>query len=214
MDPASTRMKFPTTNILRVESARAGGDGLNDFLSLYWRAIYAYIRRSGHDRAAAADLAQGFVLSRIVEGDLLKTFDPDKGSLRSYIKQSLVWYLRNEHRHATAKRRHPERMTGTDLDELPVEEPDSGDSPEAAFDRRYEADRLDRALGKVRGYCLERGMGVHWAMFEAWVLKRAMGNGEFADLTELAAQHGVENAEKASAMIRTVRRRVMAAMGE
>lgn len=214
MDPASTRMKFPTTSMLRVESARAGGDGLNDFLSLYWRAIYAYIRRSGHDRAAAADLAQGFVLSRIVEGDLLQTFDSEKGSLRSYIKQSLVWYLRNEHRHATAKRRHPQGMSGTDLSEMPLEEPDTGDDPDAAFDRRYEADRLDRALGKVRRYCQDRGMGVHWALFEAWVLKRAMGDGEVPDLTKLAAQHGVESPEKASSMIRTVKRRVMAAMGE
>jgi RNA polymerase sigma-70 factor (ECF subfamily) len=139
-----------------VVLAAAGDDsrGKEEALAVlcgdYWKPVYAYIRRRGHDIEEARDLTQEF-FARLLEKDWLSSLTREGGGFRGFLLTMLKRFLVSEHRRDTAAKRGgtQQRLSLDVVGELP--EPASHDeTPEQAFDRRWALTVLDRAVSRLR----------------------------------------------------------------
>src|SRR5207247_9013414 len=66
---------------------------------IYWRSVFAFIRRLGHSPPDAQDLTQDFFVI-LLKGQLLQRANPARGRFRSLVLKALEDYLHD----AEAKR--------------------------------------------------------------------------------------------------------------
>ena len=129
---------------------------LAELCRIYWRPIYAYLRRSGYAVHDAQDLTQSF-FHHLLEDETLRRVSRDKGRFRSFLLGSLKLCLADEH-----ARQHALKRGGgvqfISLDELIEEElhyqPRTSElSPAESLDARWAGVLLERALAKLRAEC-------------------------------------------------------------
>lgn len=177
---------------------------LESLLRRYWGPIYAYVRRSGHSKDAAADLTQDFVASVLIQRDLIRAADPDRGRFRTFLKAALRNFLIDHRRRADPSPRDGGPITGLPLAAF---EPSEADDPSHAFDRQWATTVLTDSLDRLEADCLGCGQGAHWAIFQAAVIRPALGHSCPTALDQLAREFGLEGPERASVFIQTVRRK-------
>jgi len=157
---------FETTHWSVVLHATAPGPGgqaneaLAQLCRIYWRPIFAFICHRGYSVTDAQDLTQDFFV-RMLKGNLLQLADPSRGRFRSLLFKSLQNFLSD----AQAKRNTIKRGTAVDFvswDERIAEAPShlslpvhalEALSPECAFDLRWAATVVERALQNLREEC-------------------------------------------------------------
>jgi RNA polymerase sigma factor (sigma-70 family) len=126
---------------------------LTELCRIYWRPIYAYLRRSGYDRQDAQDLTQSF-FHHLLENETLGRVSRDRGRFRSFLIGALKLCLADEQaRRHTLKRGGGIQFISTD--ELEAEElhelrADREIAPDEILDARWAGVVLERALEKVR----------------------------------------------------------------
>lgn len=105
--------KFATTRWSLVQAAGAEDRSLSDteyqnalseLCAAYWFPVYAHCRRKGAQPDDAEDQTQEF-FSRILDGNLFQSADPDRGRFRSYLLTALDHFLANEYRKGQAVKR-------------------------------------------------------------------------------------------------------------
>ena len=140
------------------------GNALAELCKIYWRPVFAFIRRLGHSPPDAQDLTQDFFIM-VLKGQLLHRADPARGRFRSLVLKALQNFLRD----AEAKRRA--RKRGGDvqfvswddwMSEAPshfsISQPESERwSAERIFDVRWAATAVERALSQLGEECEKRG---------------------------------------------------------
>src|SRR5439155_5864388 len=128
-------------------------EGMAQLCRIYWRPIYAYLRRIGHAREEAEDLTQSF-FQHLLENDTLRRASREKGRFRSFLLGALKFCLADEQaRRHTLKRGGGVQFISTD--ELEAEElhhlrADHEAAPDEILDARWAGVILERALEKVR----------------------------------------------------------------
>jgi RNA polymerase sigma-70 factor (ECF subfamily) len=126
---------------------------LTELCRIYWRPIYAYLRRSGYGTHDAQDLTQSF-FQHLVENETLRRVSRDGGRFRSFLVGALKLCLANEQaRRHTLKRGGGLQFISTD--ELEAEElhqlrADREVPPDAMLDARWAGLVLERALENLR----------------------------------------------------------------
>jgi RNA polymerase sigma-70 factor (ECF subfamily) len=153
-----------------LSSAASGGDeqrsraALNQLCETYWRPVFAFVSRKGCSYADAQDLTQDFFV-QVIEGNLLKLADPQRGRFRALLLTALQNFLRNAWTRNHARKRGgelsfiswddwmaeaPSRLSisSATLDSLP---------PERLFDLRWAATVTERALSRLREECEAKG---------------------------------------------------------
>jgi RNA polymerase sigma factor (sigma-70 family) len=167
--PASAN-QFATTHwsvVLGANPARRkqqGSVALTQLCQTYWRPIFAFICRRGYPVSDAQDLTQDFFVM-VLEGNLLKLADPNRGRFRSLLLKSLKNFLLD-----AAEKRHAEKRGGkinfVSWDDWMAEAPSQLSipvrtleslSPESIFDLRWAATVVERALRRLREECESRG---------------------------------------------------------
>jgi RNA polymerase sigma-70 factor (ECF subfamily) len=130
-----------------VRNAREGSrDALDRLIAVYWKPVYFYIRRRGHDVEAAKDLTQGFFGS-LLERDSFGAVSSDKGTFRSYLLGALTHYLSDEKDRLRAQKRGGAfNFVQAEL-ELASSEP----TPDQAFRGRWAKEILSRAMARLGG---------------------------------------------------------------
>lgn len=152
------RISFPDTAWTRVLAGRCGDEGqtaraLEDLCRQYWPAIYSYLRALGQTKEEAEDAAQEFTAAFIL-GEPLHRADPERGRLRSYMKQSIRNFLAKRLRDAARLKRgggaaHVVLEDAVELaGELPSDE---------AYDREWALTVMERAMGALRESYTSRG---------------------------------------------------------
>jgi RNA polymerase sigma-70 factor (ECF subfamily) len=133
---------------------------LTQLCQVYWRPIYAYLRRSGYDTHDAQDLTQSF-FQDLLENETLRRASREKGRFRSFLLGALKLCLADEQaRRHTLKRGG--RIQFISTDQLEAEEfhhlsADHEASPDEILDARWAGVVLERALDKVRAECAAEG---------------------------------------------------------
>jgi DNA-directed RNA polymerase specialized sigma24 family protein len=130
-----------------VREARDGSrEALDRLVLVYWKPVYFFIRRRGHDVEAAKDLTQGFFGS-LLEREFFGSVTADKGRFRSYLLGALGHYLSDQYDRSRAQKRGGDfNFVQAEL-ELPSAEP----TPDQAFRGRWAKEILSRAMARLRG---------------------------------------------------------------
>ncbi len=104
----------PVSRVRKEHAQRQ--QGLDDLCARYWKPIYGYVRRAWRkSNEDAKDLTQAFFLW-LVDGEVLKKYDPGQGSFRFYLKGLLCGYVSN-HKQAVRRLKRGGNVPRVTLDE-------------------------------------------------------------------------------------------------
>src|SRR5437762_10926367 len=82
----------------------AAHEALEKLCRIYWRPIYAFLRRQGFGPQEAEDITQGF-FAQLLERKSFDAVRKEKGRLRSYLLGALKYFVVDEQRRAMAVKR-------------------------------------------------------------------------------------------------------------
>ena len=149
---------FQTTRWTLIKVAGASPttdsrDALATLCQTYWRPVYAFIRRKGHDPETSQDLTQGF-FTLLVEKNYLLDADRQRGRFRSFLLIAVKHFLANEwdreHAQKRGGGREPISIDTVEAESwyLPamVEEA----TPESLFQRRWALSLLEHVMARLR----------------------------------------------------------------
>jgi len=148
---------FTTTHWSVVLEAQgespAAQEALEKLCRIYWRPIFAFLRRQGIGPTEAEDLTQGF-FAQLLERKSFDAVRKEKGRLRSYLLGALKYFVADEQRRAMAiKRGKGQRLIS--LEELRAEEqiemePADPVTAEMIYERRWALTVLERVLSRLK----------------------------------------------------------------
>lgn len=184
------RREFPPTRWTLISAAQTSAEArraaLGELLPAYWKPLYVCARYEGLDRDAAKDAIQGFC-AELLEGDLLARLDPDKGSMRAYLKTALRNFLRDEHARATAARRGGGHVQVAVHDLTLAHEPTApSEDPGRELDREWATAVMERAAQRLRA---EFASGARHGPFE--LAARFLGFGDPPSYADAAREAGM-----------------------
>jgi len=192
---------FPETTLgfaggLRNPATADYTRSLETLCSRYWKPVYSYIRIAwAKTNEDAKDLTQAFFLW-LAESDALRKFEPERGSLRRYLRVLLKSFVgHQETALARLKRggasKHLSLGAGpSELEEV-LTDPHSPD-PEAAYDRTWSATVLRHSIRRLRDRCAANGRVEAYLLFEDYDLKPEAVRPTYKDL---AARYRIDEAE-------------------
>ncbi len=209
--------RFETTHWTEILSTRTldqarRREAIGVVLARYWKPMYCYLRRKGHNNEEAKDRVQGFCLEIALGHDLIQQADPEKGRFRTFLLRSLSRYASNVRRAGAARKRAPagalfalDDLAATDIPEMSHEA-----TPEEAFHFAWASQLLDGVFAAVEAGCYDNGKQVHWQVFCQRVVVPLIDNTAPPSLAALCEKYHIPDQAKASNMIITVKRRFQA----
>ena len=166
---------------------------LEDLVARYWKPVYCVMRSSwAKSNEDAKDLTQEFFTRSLLEGSLVRSFDPGKGSFRTFLKGALQHFMMNQARHqATLKRGGEAQMLRLDVPDEEVSSLIADHAslpPDRLFDAAWKADVLSRALRNLEEKLRAEGKQDCFRIFQRYDL----GPGpEAPSYKDLAAEFGM-----------------------
>jgi len=117
---------------------------------IYWRPVYAYIRKRTPSPEQAQDLTQGF-FARFLEKNYVARAERNRGRFRSFLMTSVENFLCDEYDRATSlKRGGGEAPLSLDARLSEEEnEPAASLTPELAFEKRWARTLLDQVMSQL-----------------------------------------------------------------
>lgn len=215
VDSGSSRTDWSLIVDVTQADEQAAAEALERLVRRYWAPVYAYIRGTGRDIHAAADLTQGFVCDVIISRRLCDFADPTRGRFRSLLLTAVKNYLREQHRHNTRKRRSGSWAglpAPTSADWAEAADPSSSLTPEEAFSRQWSTTLVRQVLATVREGCMTDGLEPHWTVFEHRVVRPMMMGDPPTDYAILLEQLKLKDQSQAANMMITVKRRFVRAL--
>ena len=210
---------FLTTHWSLIEDISATDNDKNRalielLLKKYWKPVYCYLRRKGHDNEQAKDLTQGFLHEVVLGRNLIQKADHSKGRFRSFLLIALNRYLITARTGQAAQKRIPKsKLIPLDVIDLPeLRQAASELTPEDSFNYAWVSALLEQVLEEVEAKCHQDGKTVHWHVFHDRVLEPIMEMTEPPSMKEICRKYAVENEAKASNMMVTVKRRFQAVL--
>jgi DNA-directed RNA polymerase specialized sigma24 family protein len=212
--------RFPTTRrsaVLAVgsEDNAEKERGFELLVAAYWKPVYKYIRiKSRADNEDGKDLTQSF-FARAFEKDFLRSYEPRKGSFRTFLRVCLDGHVANEWKAARRQKRDPGApllsldFAGAD-GELLAQGLPAGQSLEDYFHAEAVRSLFALSVEALRAECDARGKELAFRLFERYDLEP--GPAGEPSYVELAAEHGLSAAEVTSQLAyarRTFRRLVL-----
>lgn len=213
------RSTFQTTQWLELQTLanldeEQRREVLNELIARYWKPVYCYLRRQGHDNEKAKDLTQGFFHEIVMGRHLMEQADEARGRFRTFLLTALDRYVISVHRRQTAAKRTPaEGLISLDeTQEAALSTAAKDMKPDEAFTYAWAVQLLQEVLAELRERCARDGKELHWELFQARVLDPIITGADPASLSDLCKRLGVATPVKAENMIVTVKRRFQAAM--
>lgn len=206
----SSNSSFSTTHwsvvlAARQSSSQEAAVAMERLCRVYWRPLYAFVRRRGYEVHDAQDLTQEF-FARLLEKDFLESVDRSKGRFRSFLLAALEHFLAKEWRRAHAQKRGG-RVSFISFDDSTPEEqylqvPASSLTPEQLFDQQWALILLDQAVARLQEEFVAHGKG---SVFEA-TKSFLTGEGQAESYSNLATKLGTTEAALKMSVSRMRRR--------
>lgn len=190
-------VSFPSTSWSALRQVRdpgspAHGAGLAWLAERYWRPVFCVIRWGwSRPEDEARDLTQEFFADRVLDGDLLRGFAPERGSFRSYLKGAIAHFMCDIDRAAgRLKRGGGERVLSLD-GELPglaeIAADPTAATPDEIFETAWSALVFGRALADAEARLRAEGREDWFEVFRRYDLD---DQAEPLSYDELAASLG------------------------
>ena len=145
---------------------------LSELCRNYWFPLYAYARRQGGDVHTAQDLTQEF-FSKLIEKNYLNVADRRRGKFRWFLLTAFKCFLANEWDRTQAQKRGGGKQIvsfdGMSAEERYLHEPEDNASADQLYDRRWAADLLEGARGKLRSEYVESDKAERFKYLEAYL---------------------------------------------
>lgn len=192
-EPAS-EAHFLTTRWTQVlaakgESAQAQ-QALSELCAAYYGPVVGFLRREGRDEDAARELAHEF-FAKVLESRGFSSADPQRGRFRSYLLGALKHFLANRRARQMQEKRggiipHQEYA---ETDTASASEPAPAVAlPEAAFDRDWALNVLERAMSRLKEEWQEKNAAEQFDKLKPWLT----GGENTGSQADLAAQLGMK----------------------
>lgn len=204
---------FPSTSWSLV--GQAGHDdpavqraALAELLQRYLGPLRCYlvtVRHFPDDRAA--DLLQGFLVSKVLEEELLRHADQSRGKFRTFLLTALDHFIVSEHRLESARKRRPDQAS--DITLLPAEPSAPHPRPEAAFDLAWAREILAQAIARMKDECLRTTRPDIWGIFQQRILapfSLEPGPAEELSYDQLVARFELKSPAQAANILITAKR--------
>ena len=180
------------------ESPKAAA-ALEELCRAYWKPLYAYVRRQGHDPHEAQDLTQEF-FTRLLEKHYLELANRERGRFRTFLLTSLKRFLINDWKRASRQKRGggqgPFSLDGQSAEQDFPFEPAEGLSPEQIYEKGWATTLLDRALQGLQTDYEAAGMARLFNELKVYIWGEKSG----LSYSEIGAQLGLtEGAVKVAA---------------
>jgi hypothetical protein len=206
---------FPTTQWGLVQRAGAADPqtrqvALGELIQRYAPALHAYVISAwGFRPAEAEDAIQEFLLSKILERELLRQAEQRRGRLRALLVTTLNRFLISAHRKQMAQKRSAGKRTRLeDVPELKSREPD----PTAAFDLGWARGVLTEILTRMEKECRADGRLDIWGIFEARVVGPILRQDQPQDYAALVKRYGLGSPAQASNLLISGKRKFVQIM--
>jgi hypothetical protein len=159
--------------------------------------VHAYIRGILRDEDVAEDLAQDFFTKKILDGPLVRRYDPAHApnGFRPYLKQAMRNAVLDHHR-----RVRPETSLGDEGNGIPDA---SLQLAEDAFHKEWIRGLLDETLARINSICVRNGKALH---FELFVRRYLDPSGDVPSWEGLAQEFGLKDGKTARHRAETVSR--------
>lgn len=168
-----TRDTFETTHWSVVLSAASGhvegnsvaAEALNQLCRIYWKPLYAFLRRSGHRAEDAEELTQQFLMELLTRNPFSK-LHPSKGKFRSFLIASMKNFLSHVRNKARAQKRGG-HLFAISLDDVEEEWKASverfGDrTPDEIYDLQWALALLNYVRLRLHGEYVASGKAAHF----------------------------------------------------
>ena len=211
---------FLTTHWSLIEKSKSDDDRNRALIGLlldrYWKPVYFYLRRKGHNNEQAKDLTQGFVHEIVLNRNLIQRADQSKGRFRSFLLHALEQYLIDERHKQNAQKRIPkDKLVSLDAFEEPVfPHIHPGMTADESYNYGWMSALLDRVLSDVEAKCHEQDMSIHWNIFNDRVVQPILKQQDSPSLENICEKYGIADRKKASNMTITVKRCFQAVLQE
>jgi RNA polymerase sigma factor (sigma-70 family) len=153
---ASTRW---TTVVQAGDSATSAQalSALTELCQIYWRPLYAFLRKQGYGREDAQDLTQGF-FAHLIESRGYAHADPEKGRFRSFLLAALKNFIADARDRQHALKRGG-GMIPAQLDDQVERQIQRAAKWQAAevYDREWAASLVRHALDRLAQECALAG---------------------------------------------------------
>jgi len=208
------RSRFTTTHWSIILEANTLDEGrqrkvFDYLLGRYWKPVYCYLRRKGHDDQSAKDLTQGFFQELVLEKGIVQRANPQRGRFRTFLLTALDNYVVSLYHARMRRKRHPGRelrpLDGCDDGSIPLQSREM--EPHDYFTYVWATALLDEVLAEVQRGCIRDGKELHWELFRVRVFEPITGGNPPPSFRELCRRFDVPSELSASNMIVTVKRR-------
>ena len=200
---------FTTTHWSLVDKAGASSSeaqraALIELLNRYMAALRSHlIYRKGIDPNRADDLLQGFLLSKVIEQDLISMARKERGRFRSFLLTALDRYVISEARAENAAKRGKDK-TGSLGDDVQVRAP--GASPDEKFEVVWARQLLSETLRRMQEECKASARPDVWGVFEARILDELVHQREPMPYDEVIQKFGFKSPAQAFNVLTTAKR--------
>ncbi len=127
-------------------------ESLAQLCEMYWRPVYAYVRRRGETPEDARDLTQEF-FTTFLEKNFVSAADPSRGRFRSFLLASVQHFLLNAWDRKRARKRGggiPHESLDVDPEERFIRhEPSTTETPEHIFEQRWAVSLVQRVIASL-----------------------------------------------------------------
>lgn len=145
---------------------------LTELCQAYWYPLYAYARRQGCDVPSAQDLTQDF-FGKLIEKNYLGVADRRRGRFRWFLLTAFKCFLANAWDRSQAQKRggglQVISFDGMTAEERYRHEPEDTASADVLYDRRWAANLLEAARGRLREEYVAAGRAERFSHLEAYL---------------------------------------------
>lgn len=212
-----SHIRFGTTRWSLLDQIAEGGEAAERALArlseTYWPAVYAYLRRKGHNRDETAEVTQDFFAEAVFGRTLFRTADRNGGRFRSLLLTALKNHLIDRHRKRSV-RLAPLHLPPETIESVEAGLGDPSLDADRAYHRAWANAALTEALRRCEAHFRELGKRDHWRAFELRVVAPASGSCEPPRYRDLLAQSSFSTAADARAAVQTVRKRMLSFISE
>ncbi|MBI4245183.1 MAG: sigma-70 family RNA polymerase sigma factor [Planctomycetes bacterium] len=150
-------------------NAKECREKLGELISMYWPAVYKYIRNMWNkSNEEAKDLAQEF-FTVFLEKDYLKPVSKDKGKFRTYVKTTLKHFLINSQKRQNAQKRGGDAQTvsysGVQNESVQDERTSE---PADFFDREWSRTIITKSIENLRKKLVSENKHEYFEVFDSY----------------------------------------------
>jgi len=200
---------FPSTHWSLVGRAGQASDipaqraALTDLLHRYEPALRSYLEHARRlSPADADDVLQGFITDKILDAEIIRHADRQRGKFRSFLLTALQHFMVDQHR-----RNHTQRRGATVPDET-LNNTAAATAPEplAAFDIAWAREVLRHALAQMQHTCETSNRHDVWHVFDARILRPILQNQPPAATSDLVTALNLADATQVANLLVTAKR--------